>query len=66
MVVRANRLILDGELHTDGAVGVLLPAGLGELTVVSQGCRPVGEPYIVTDSETNLVRGLGMRPRLSG
>ena len=62
----ANRLILDGELHTDGAVGVLLPAGLGELTVVSQGCRPVGEPYIVTDSETNLVRGLGMRPRLSG
>ena len=60
----ANRLILDGALHTDGAVGVLLPAGLGELTVVSQGCRPVGEPYIVTDSETNLVRGLGMRPAL--
>ncbi|MEO0495465.1 MAG: FIST C-terminal domain-containing protein [Actinomycetota bacterium] len=59
-----NRLILDGRLHADGAVGILLPAGLGEMAVVSQGCRPVGEPYIVTDSEANLVRGLAMRPAL--
>lgn len=60
----ANGVILDGVVHTDGAVGILLPAGLGEFTVVSQGCRPVGDPYIVTDSDANLVRSLGMRPAL--
>ncbi|MEM8707426.1 MAG: FIST C-terminal domain-containing protein [Actinomycetota bacterium] len=60
----ANQLILDGVLHHDGAVGILLPAGLGELTVVSQGCRPVGEPYIVTESQANLVQRLAMRPAL--
>jgi small ligand-binding sensory domain FIST len=43
---------------------VLLPSGLGELTVVSQGCRPVGEPYIVTASSENLIEGLGMRSPL--
>ena len=60
----ANRLVLDGRVHDDGAVGVLLPAGLDEFTVVSQGCRPVGQPFIVTSSEDNLIQGLGMRPPL--
>lgn len=59
-----NRLLLDGNLHDNGAVGVLLPAGLGEFSVVSQGCRPVGEPFIVTSSHDNLIEGLGMRPPL--
>ena len=60
----ANRLILGGSVHDHGAVGVLLPPGLGEFAVVSQGCRPVGEPYIVTASDENLIEGLGMRPPL--
>ena len=34
-----NRLVLDGRLHDDGAVGALLPAGLDTRAVVSQGCR---------------------------
>lgn len=60
----ANRLALDGVTHTDGAVGILLPAGLGEFTVVSQGCRPVGSPLIVTDADGSHVRSLGSRPAL--
>lgn len=60
----ANRLVLNGVVHTDGAVGILLPAGIGEVAVVSQGCRPVGEPYIVTDADANLLRGLAMRPAM--
>lgn len=59
-----NRLFVDGAVHTDGAVGILLPEGLGEFTVVSQGCRPVGEPLTVTAADGNLVRGLGSRPAL--
>ena len=60
----ANRLFVDGVVHTDGAVGILLPEGLGEFTVVSQGCRPVGAPLTITDADGNLVRGLGSRPAL--
>ena len=59
-----NRLVLGDQVVDRGAVGVLLPEGIGETTVVSQGCRPVGEPYIVTASEGNLVRELGSRPAL--
>ena len=33
-------------------------------TIVSQGCRPVGEPYVVTRSEANIVHELGGRPAL--
>lgn len=43
-----NHLILDGDLHHDGAVGVLLPEGASPTSVVAQGCRPVGDPLIVT------------------
>ena len=59
-----NRLFAQDRAVADGAVGVLLH-GRGPLrSVVSQGCRPVGVPLIVTDVERNLVRGLGGRPAL--
>lgn len=60
----ANRLVVQGEVHTEGAVGILLPEGLDGTVIVSQGCRPVGEPLIVTEADRNVVRGLGSRPAL--
>ncbi len=59
-----NRLAFDGELRHDGAVGVLLGGTARVRAVVSQGCRPVGSAYIVTDSEDNVVRELGGKPSL--
>jgi small ligand-binding sensory domain FIST len=43
-----NALVLDGGVHRDGAVGVVLPP---THAVVSQGCRPVGDPMVVTRAE---------------
>lgn len=60
----ANRLLVQGEVHADGAVGLLLPEGFDTPTVLSQGCRPIGDPFIVTESEGNLITGLGFRPAL--
>lgn len=60
----SNRLALDGDVFPDGAVGVLLPAGVGRRFVVSQGCRAVGDPYTVTASEGNVVGELGGRSAL--
>lgn len=56
-----NRLVLDGRIHADGGVAVHVPPGRVE-TIVSQGCRPVGEPFIVTAAEGNVLQGLGGRP----
>lgn len=59
-----NRLVLDGTVHRDGAVGVLLPPGAEVVPVVSQGCRPVGEPMIVTEVDGPVLLGLAGQPAL--
>ncbi|MFN0092761.1 MAG: FIST N-terminal domain-containing protein [Acidimicrobiales bacterium] len=60
-----NRLVLDGEGFGHGAVGVVLGAGARIATIVSQGCRPVGSPYVVTRAEGNIIYELGGRPALT-
>ena len=59
-----NRLVADDKVMADGAVGVLLPAGLAVHPVVSQGCRPVGTPLVVTASHDNLIEKIAGRPAL--
>ncbi len=55
---RQTRMFLDGQVVTDGAVGAFLP-GAEIHALVSQGCRPVGDPYTVTRAEGNVVFELG-------
>jgi small ligand-binding sensory domain FIST len=57
-----NRLVLDGETHDDGAVALLIEGSASIRTVVSQGCRPIGRPMIVTRASRNLIQELGRRP----
>jgi small ligand-binding sensory domain FIST len=59
-----NRLVLDGEVVADGGVGVVLPAAAAPHIVVSQGCRPVGQPMIVTRAEGNLLLELAGQPAI--
>ena len=61
--VRESRLFLDGRVLAHGAVGARLP-GAEVHTLVSQGCRPVGQPYTVTAARGNLVEELGGRSPL--
>ena len=60
----SNRLVLDGETHLDGAVAVRLSGPISIRTIVSQGCRPIGRPMLVTRAEHNIIRELGRRPAL--
>lgn len=60
-----NRLVLGTAVHTAGAVGVLVGPGVDVDAVVSQGCRPIGRPYIVTAAERNYVHELGGVPALA-
>lgn len=59
-----NRLVVNETVTEQGAVGVLVDQGIDVRTVVSQGCRPVGTPYVVTRAERNVVQELAGRPAL--
>jgi small ligand-binding sensory domain FIST len=59
-----NRLMLDDQVTDSGAVGAVLSGGVEIRTVVSQGCRPVGKPYVVTKSDRNFILELGGKPAL--
>lgn len=59
-----NRLVADRSVSDRGAVGLFLPPGVPVSAVVSQGCRPVGSPLVVTSSRGNLIEEIAGRPAL--
>ncbi len=59
-----NRLFLDDQIYTDGLVGVALGGNISVRTVISQGCRPIGDRFIVTKAEHNVIQELGGVPAL--
>ena len=61
---RQSRLFLDGRVLPEGAVGAFLPHAQIH-SLVSQGCRPVGDPFTVTAAEGSLVQELGGRPAMT-
>jgi small ligand-binding sensory domain FIST len=58
-----TRLFHDHDVLASGLVGVRLP-GLRAVPIVSQGCRPIGRPYIVTGAEEAVITELAGRPPL--
>jgi small ligand-binding sensory domain FIST len=59
-----NRLFLNDQVLRGGMVGVSLSGPIELHTVVSQGCRPVGEPFVVTRAHRNIIYELRGRPAL--
>ncbi len=59
-----TRLALGSSVYADGAVGALLGPGADVVTVVSQGCRPIGRPFVVTDGGGGIIRALAGKPAL--
>ena len=60
-----NRLVLDDHVVDEGAVGVFVDGGgIQVRTLVSQGCRPIGRPYVVTRGDQNLIEELGGKPAI--
>lgn len=60
----STRLLIDDRVVQRGAVGLVLGGGDSIEAVVSQGCRPVGNPMTVTRCEGNVVLELAGRPAL--
>jgi small ligand-binding sensory domain FIST len=55
-------LFCDGRVVAGGAVGLLLSGTTRMTTAVSQGCRPIGQPWVVTAAAGNLIHELAGRP----
>ena len=59
-----NVLFRNDELLEEGIVGMTLSGPLAVETIVSQGCRPIGNPMLVTRSHDNVIEQLGGKPAL--
>jgi small ligand-binding sensory domain FIST len=47
-----------------GCTAITLEGGIELQPIVSQGCRPIGKAWVVTECERNLIKRLGGRPAL--
>lgn len=59
-----NVLIRNDESYNEGFVGVSLSGPIDVQTVVSQGCRPIGQTFVITRAHDNVIEQLGGRPAM--
>jgi small ligand-binding sensory domain FIST len=59
--VGSHRLFGCGQTWRSGAVGLAMSGALEVHTLVSQGCRPLGTPLLITRCRDNLLQELGGR-----
>jgi len=59
-----NRVLINDEVYDGGLVGVALSGPISVRTIISQGCRPIGERYVITKAENNMIHELGGSPAL--
>ena len=58
----SNRIIVDNEVRREGAAFLTVRGDVTIRSLVSQGCRPVGPPLVVTRAERNVIQALGGKP----
>jgi small ligand-binding sensory domain FIST len=58
---KAAWMLLGSQVLRQGFAGVALVGPVEIQTIVAQGCRPIGEPLIVTKAEGNVLHELGGR-----
>ena len=61
----SNHLFLNKVSYSNGAVGLLIEGPTPIEPLVSQGCRPIGSPLIVTNSKENIIFELAGQSALS-
>ena len=61
-----NVLLRNDEAYQQGFVGLCVSGPLDVQTLVSQGCRPIGKPMVITKSHDNMIEQLRAKPRGQG
>lgn len=57
-----SQLFIDGQVYCEGVVVLGLTGAVDLETVVSQGCTPIGEPWIITETDRNFILRIGNQP----
>ncbi|MAU08415.1 MAG: hypothetical protein CL607_01230 [Anaerolineaceae bacterium] len=57
-----NGLFMNGMYVNEGAVGVVINGDVSVDVIVSQGCRPVGNPFTITEAEGNVINSIENQP----
>lgn len=57
-----TRLMIDGTVDQTGGVAIAFGPGISFTTTVSQGCRPIGRPGVVTNVRGHHIFEIGGRP----
>jgi small ligand-binding sensory domain FIST len=60
-----NVLILNDAVSRSGGIGVAIRGDIEVEAVVSQGCRPIGRPLVVTAAQRNVIKMLGGQPAIA-
>lgn len=59
-----NLLIFGDQVLDSGGILIYLHGAVHVRSLVSQGCRPIGEPIVITKAERNIIYELGGMPAL--
>lgn len=54
-----NRLLRNDEIRNGGLIGLSFLGRMRIDTLVSQGCRPIGRPLVITGAKRNVIESLG-------
>lgn len=60
-----NRLLRNDEIRNGGLIGLSFLGAVRLETLVSQGCRPIGKPMIITSAKRNIIESLGGKPAMA-
>lgn len=60
----ANRLLFNETVVDAGVVGVAVTGTVCIRTIVSQGCRPIGDRFMITQGDQNVIHELSGKPAL--
>jgi small ligand-binding sensory domain FIST len=60
----SHGLFLDDTVHRSGVVILALAGNIQADTIIAQGCRPIGNPMLITRCEGNILFELGSKPAL--
>jgi small ligand-binding sensory domain FIST len=57
-----SQVYLNGEVYESGGVAVSFGGGVRLLGMVSQGCTPIGHPWLITRTERNMIVEISGKP----
>jgi len=59
---QTTQVYFDGEVFNDGGIAIGVGGAVELIPVVSQGCTPIGETWIITKVEGNFIHEIANRP----